>query len=475
MQFDSISFLVFFVALLFFYNIPSSWGIKKNQLLVGSYLFYAAWNPWFLPLLLFSTTMDWLLALAIDRSKTLYKKKIFLTITIVVNLSILAFFKYVLFLMQALHDFLGIFSINMPVAEVNIILPLGISFYTFHSLSYCIDVYRGKFKATPNWRDYALYVSFFPQLVAGPIVRWTFMREQIELPRKSTISGVTVGIAFMLLGMFEKIVLSDGVFAPVANQLFAASDVNSAQAWVATLAFSGQIFCDFAGYSTCAIGAALALGFRLPVNFRNPYAAVGFSDFWQRWHISLSTWLRDYLYIPLGGNRGKGILTYRNLMLTMLIGGLWHGAAWNFVIWGGIHGLLLIAERLIKQLLGSVLQINGMRLINAIFGWFITLLLVMFAWVWFRVDDLEQGIAWSAKLINIVELLHNAKLVFTEHSLVIICFVILLTIQLIFRNVLLEKVIDKTPLPILALILGLLAVLIIISPGDSNAFIYFQF
>jgi D-alanyl-lipoteichoic acid acyltransferase DltB (MBOAT superfamily) len=363
----------------------------------------------------------------------------------------------------------------MPVAEVNIILPLGISFYTFHSLSYCIDVYRGKFKATPNWRDYALYVSFFPQLVAGPIVRWTFMREQIELPRKSTISGVTVGIAFMLLGMFEKIVLSDGVFAPVANQLFAASDVNSAQAWVATLAFSGQIFCDFAGYSTCAIGAALALGFRLPVNFRNPYAAVGFSDFWQRWHISLSTWLRDYLYIPLGGNRGKGILTYRNLMLTMLIGGLWHGAAWNFVIWGGIHGLLLIAERLIKQLLGSVLQINGMRLINAIFGWFITLLLVMFAWVWFRVDDLEQGIAWSAKLINIVELLHNAKLVFTEHSLVIICFVILLAIQLIFRNVLLEKIIDKTPLPILALILGLLAVLIIISPGDSNAFIYFQF
>ncbi len=162
-------------------------------------------------------------------------------------------------------------------------------------------------------------------------------------------------------------------------------------------------------------------------------------------------------------------------MLTMLIGGLWHGAAWNFVIWGGIHGLLLIAERLIKQLLGSVLQINGMRLINAIFGWFITLLLVMFAWVWFRVDDLEQGIAWSAKLINIVELLHNAKLVFTEHSLVIICFVILLAIQLIFRNVLLEKIIDKTPLPILALILGLLAVLIIISPGDSNAFIYFQF
>ena len=292
MQFDSITFFLFFAILLVTYNLPTSWSSKKNQLLLASYIFYGAWNPWFLPLLLFTTTLDWLLALAVDKAQQ-GQKKIFLTITIISNLSILIFFKYILFFFEAIQDFLAIFSIHMPDVEFSIVLPLGISFYTFHSLSYCIDVYRGKFKATRNWRDYALYVSFFPQLVAGPIVRWTFMREQIETPRKSSMQGITVGIAFMLLGMFEKIVLSDSVFAPIANHLFALNEVNSAQAWVATAAFSGQIFCDFAGYSTCAIGAALALGFRLPVNFRNPYAAIGFSDFWQRWHVSLSTWLRD--------------------------------------------------------------------------------------------------------------------------------------------------------------------------------------
>ncbi|HZK25191.1 MAG TPA: MBOAT family O-acyltransferase, partial [Oscillospiraceae bacterium] len=358
---------------------------------------------------------------AIDKAQQAHKK-IFLTLTVVANLSILIFFKYIVFFFEVIQDFLAVFSIHMPDYEFSIILPLGISFYTFHSLSYCIDVYRGKFKATRNWRDYALYVSFFPQLVAGPIVRWTFMREQIETPRKSSMQGLTVGLAFMVLGMFEKVVLSDSVFAPIANQLFALDDISSAQAWIATAAFTGQIFCDFAGYSTCAIGAALALGFRLPINFRNPYGALGFSDFWQRWHISLSTWLRDYLYIPLGGNRGSALFTHRNLMLTMLIGGLWHGAAWNFIVWGGIHGLLLIIERLVKQLLGGILQIKVLRPLNAIVGWLLTLLAVMFAWTWFRVTSLEQGLNWSQKLLNIAELMGSARTVFIEHQLMLGCF-----------------------------------------------------
>lgn len=336
-------------------------------------------------------------------------------------------------------------------------------------------MYRGKFKATRSWRDYALYVSFFPQLVAGPIVRWTFMREQIERPRKSSMDGLAVGLSFMLLGMFEKIVLSDSVFAPIANQLFALHDINSAQAWVATAAFTGQIFCDFAGYSTCAIGAAWALGFRLPVNFRNPYAAIGFSDFWQRWHISLSTWLRDYLYISLGGNRGSRILTYRNLMLTMLIGGLWHGAAWNFVIWGGIHGALLIVERLVKQLFSGALHGKILGYLSACLGWLVTLLAVMFAWAWFRVSTLEQGVTWTFKLLNVYEILENAKFVFPEFFFMLMCFLALILTHLLFRNISLEQLVRKTPLFVLALITGLLASLIIISPGDSNAFIYFQF
>ena len=474
MQFDSITFLLFFAILLVTYNLPASWSSKKNQLLFGSYIFYGAWNPWFLPLLLFTTTLDWLLAIAIDKAQQTHKK-IFLTITIVSNLSVLIFFKYILFFFEVIQEFLAVFSIQMPDVEFSIILPLGISFYTFHSLSYCIDVYRGKFKATRSWRDYALYVSFFPQLVAGPIVRWTFMREQIETPRKSSMQGVTIGIAFMLLGMFEKIVLSDNVFAPIANQLFALDEINSAQAWVATAAFSGQIFCDFAGYSTCAIGAALALGFRLPVNFRNPYAAIGLSDFWQRWHISLSTWLRDYLYIPLGGNRRSGIFTYRNLMLTMLIGGLWHGAAWNFIIWGGIHGVFLIVERVLKQLLNGILQFKPLKLISAVLGWMMTLLAVMFAWAWFRVGSLEQGVEWTFKLLNIVELFDHARRVFPDFSLMLGCFLALVTIHVLFRKTSLEQLLSKTPLMLLALLMGVLATFIIISPGDSNAFIYFQF
>lgn len=474
MQFDSITFLVFFIALLGVYNLPASWASKKNQLLLGSYIFYGAWNPWFLPLLLFTTTLDWLLAIAIDKAPQA-RKKIFLTLTLVANLSVLVFFKYIVFFFEVIQDFLAIFSIHMPDYEFSIILPLGISFYTFHSLSYCIDVYRGKFTATRSWRDYALYVSFFPQLVAGPIVRWTFMREQIEQPRRSTLQGLTVGLAFMVLGMFEKVVLSDSVFAPIANQLFALDDISSAQAWIATAAFTGQIFCDFAGYSTCAIGAALALGFRLPVNFRNPYGAIGFSDFWQRWHISLSTWLRDYLYIPLGGNRGGTVFIYRNLMLTMLIGGLWHGAAWNFIVWGGIHGLLLIVERLVKQLLGGALQIKMLRPLNAALGWLLTLLAVMFAWAWFRVSSLEQGLNWSQKLLNITELLGSAPAVFMEQQLMLGCFAVLVAIHVLFRKISLEQLIHKTPLLLLAVLMAVLATFIIISPGDSNAFIYFQF
>ncbi len=474
MQFDSITFLLFFSILLVIYNVPAAWSSKKNQLLFGSYIFYAAWNPWFLPLLLFTTTLDWLLALAIGNARRPYKK-IFLIITIVSNLSILIFFKYVMFFFAIVQDFLAFFAITMPEFEASIILPLGISFYTFHSLSYCIDVYRGKFTATRNWRDYALYVSFFPQLVAGPIVRWTFMREQIETPRRSTLQGVVVGVALMLLGMFEKIVLSDSVFAPIANQLFATADVNSAQAWVATAAFSGQIFCDFAGYSTCAIGAALALGFRLPLNFRYPYAAIGFSDFWQRWHISLSTWLRDYLYIPLGGNRGSAVFTYRNLMLTMLIGGLWHGAAWNFVIWGALHGSLLIGERWVKQLLSTLPDLKPLQWLKALCGWLLTLLLVMFAWAWFRVTTLEQGMAWTLKLFNVPALLESASSVLPEFAFVLACFAVLVATHVLFKHINLETLLSKIPLTVLALMMAVLAACIIISPGDSNAFIYFQF
>ena len=243
-------------------------------------------------------------------------------------------------------------GVDFHPATPNIILPIGISFYTFETICYTIDVYLGRCKPFASFLDYALFVTFFPHLVAGPIVRAHEIVPQFEraAPRDAHTRSAS-GLFLMRLGLFEKIVLAD--IAPGAGRRTTCSartqPLGALDAWVGILAFSGQIFCDFAGYSTCAIGAALCFGFSLPDNFRFPYAAIGFSDFWRRWHISLSRWLRDYLYIPLGGNRNGEVRTHVNLMLTMLIGGLWHGASWTFVIWGGLHGFYLVVERLLAR------------------------------------------------------------------------------------------------------------------------------
>jgi len=304
MQFDTFTFIIFFALVLAVYNGLRAWNARKNFLLFASYAFYSAWNPPFLLLLLGSTTLDWWIARRIAAAAEPRARKRWITATLLVNLGVLSCFKYNRFLLDNFAALLGVFGVHYVPTRLDIVLPIGISFYTFHSLSYCIDIYRGKIAPTRSWRDYALYVAFFPQLVAGPITRFTQMREQIETPRGSTRDGLGLGCALLILGLFEKSVLADSIFAPVADAFFnAVKDGGSGAAWSGVIAFSGQIFCDFAGYSTCAIGTALALGFVLPTNFRNPYAAIGFSDFWRRWHISLSSWLRDYLYISLGGSR----------------------------------------------------------------------------------------------------------------------------------------------------------------------------
>lgn len=472
MQFDSLTFVVFFAIVLFAYNYFSSWEYKKNILLLSSYLFYSAWNPFFLPLLVFSSTIDWWLAKKMSKSEN-KERKIYLTLIVCLNLSILFYFKYIDFFFDALNDFLSGFGVALGRYEFDIILPLGISFYTFHSLSYCIDIYRKKFEPTQSWRDYSLYVAFFPQLVAGPIVRWTQMREQIEHPRCSSAEGLGVGLTLLLLGLFEKVVLADGVFAPVANQIFAENNVSSVHAWVGTAAFTGQIFCDFAGYSTCAIGAALCLGFRLPTNFRNPYSAVGFADFWQRWHISLSTWLRDYLYIPLGGNRKGTFFTYRNLLLTMLIGGLWHGAAWTFIIWGGLHGAYLIFERFMKKTAKYLHFVPD--LVIAIFSWFFTLLAIMYAWVWFRAESVTQAASFTLKLIDLNAAVAGFSMISTQYKTSLYVFLIVVFVHLVFKKLSFEDLIKKLNPVFLVVLVSFLIISISLTPGGSNAFIYFQF
>ncbi|HEY7885785.1 MAG TPA: MBOAT family O-acyltransferase, partial [Cellvibrionaceae bacterium] len=342
-----------------------------------------------------------------------------------------------------------------------------------HSLSYCIDIYRRKFEPVHNLRDYLLYVGFFPQLVAGPIVRWSEMREQIETPRRMSATTIGMGVALMIVGLFEKVVLADSVFAPVADAYFnSAQSSSGAEAWVGALAFSGQIFCDFAGYTTCALGAALVLGFRLPINFLNPYAALGFSDFWRRWHISLSTWLRDYVYIGLGGNRRGRWFTYRNLMLTMLLGGLWHGAAWTFVVWGGLHGSLLIIERLIKNRLPHPIRLAWPL---ALLGKLATFAAIVITWVWFRSPDVASAWASSWQMLAFTSWVGAPVALSGAQQLVLLAMGLLLAGQLCFNNRSLPEVLAKIPAPLLGLLLGLLAAMIMLSPGESHAFIYFQF
>jgi len=468
MQFDSFTFVVFFAAVLAAYNALRGWNARKWLLLGASYLFYAAWNPPFLLLLLGSTTLDWWIAQRIDTAPSQRARKRWLTATLIVNLGVLALFKYNRWLLANLSAVLALGGVHYVPAPPDIVLPIGISFYTFHSLSYCIDIYRQKFSPTRNWRDYALYVAFFPQLVAGPITRFPQMRPQIETPRSTTRAGLGTGLALLVLGLFEKCVLADGVFAPVADAFFgAATPPAGAAAWAGVLAFSGQIYCDFAGYSTCALGAALALGFELPVNFRAPYAAIGFSDFWRRWHISLSSWLRDYLYVPLGGNRRGRARTYANLLLTMLIGGLWHGAAWTFVLWGGLHGAYLAIERALREHVWG--EREAAAPLRFLYG-LVTLFFVVLAWVWFRAPGFAAGAAATRSLFA-----SGTAALDVSQQLALLLFAALVGAHWLMRERDLRALPARVPAPLLGAALGLLLAAIVLAPGDTHAFIYFQF
>jgi D-alanyl-lipoteichoic acid acyltransferase DltB (MBOAT superfamily) len=471
MQFDSFTFIVFFGVALIVYNALADWRVRKWFLLAASYVFYAAWNPYFLFLLIGSTTLDWWIAQRIDAAEPPRNRKVWISITLIVNLGVLALFKYNGFMLDNLAAALALVGVHYVPARFNIVLPIGISFYTFHSLSYCIDIYRRRFAPTRNWRDYALYVAFFPQLVAGPITRFPQMRPQIESPRKTSSNELGLGCSLLILGLFEKNVLADSIFAPVADSFFnAVATSGSATAWSGVLAFAGQIFCDFAGYSTCAIGTALAFGFQLPINFRFPYAAVGFSDFWRRWHISLSTWLRDYLYISLGGNRRGEFRTYINLMLTMLIGGLWHGAAWTFVIWGGLHGIYLAVERAIRERVPNRTASPPMKFLYGM----VTLFFVIVAWVWFRSPDVATASNVFATMFAATGVGHLAGFGAAQ-KLAIAAFVFVVAVHWLMRDRDLIADTQRIPRPLLGAALGLLLALVVLSPGDNHAFIYFQF
>ena len=390
MIFNSLAFLIFFpIVFLFYWVIPKKQiKIQNILLLIASYVFYGWWDWRFLSLIAFSTVVDYILGLKIHETET--RKKFFLILSLITNLGLLATFKYFNFFIDSWINLWSIFGYEMSVSALNIILPVGISFYTFQTMSYSIDIYRGDLKPTKNFISFATFVSFFPQLVAGPIERASNLIPQLESQRAWSHRRFKDGIFQILIGFFRKVVVADAI-GSIIDGIYNEPDIHNASSiLMAIILYSFQIYFDFSGYSDIAIGTAKLLGFDFKRNFNLPYFSVSITEFWKRWHISLSNWLRDYLYIPLGGNR-KGIkLQYRNLFITMLLGGLWHGSSWNFVVWGAIHGILLSIEK-------------RFSLVPKKYNFFKNIIIfstVSLIWVFFRALSFKDSIIIFTKLFS---------------------------------------------------------------------------
>ncbi|MBN2723324.1 MAG: MBOAT family protein [Deltaproteobacteria bacterium] len=392
MLFNSISFIIFF-----FVVFSVSWlaanrrSLKHLLLFLSSLFFYGMWNPWYLPLILFTTWISWESARILHRKTLASKRKFWLGVSVVSSLGVLGVFKYALFAKSSMELLLGYAGISIPeIAFLNkIVLPVGISFYTFQTMSYTIDVYRGSLKPEPSLLNYSLYVSFFPQLVAGPIVRASDFLPQLHKSTHLSDENFSRGVFLVMAGLFKKVVIADFIAINLVDRVFLSPDMmSSVEVLMGIYGYTAQIYCDFSGYSDVAIGSALLLGFKLGENFNQPFRSASLSEFWKRWHISLSSWLRDYLYIPLGGSRTKTVTgTQINLMITMLLGGLWHGSAWKFVFWGALHGAGLVLFRITG--FNRLIKRNaGWRILGTI----ITLNFVVFAFLFFRASSFSNAL-----------------------------------------------------------------------------------
>jgi alginate O-acetyltransferase complex protein AlgI len=389
MLFNSGIFLQFFAAFLLLYWLARNNLRARNLLIVlASYLFYGWWDYRFLALLIFSSVLDYAVGLGIARQSDPRRRKLWLACSVVANLTILGFFKYFDFFILSFAAAMKELNVSVSPHTLGIILPVGISFYTFQAMSYTIDVYRKEILPTRNLINFLAFVAFFPQLVAGPIERARHLLPQFDRTLSITRPMIEEGIWLMLWGMFKKVFIADNL-DPLVAMVYSSGSYSAPVVVLATIAFAFQIYCDFSGYSDVARGAARVLGFDIMVNFNLPYAAASIREFWQRWHISLSTWLRDYLYISLGGNRAGKARTYANLWITMVVGGLWHGAAWNFVLWGIWHGVGLILNRAF-----------GEKIRRSFFSWLATMCFVLYGWLLFRARSLDEIIAMTRALTD---------------------------------------------------------------------------
>ena len=365
-------------------------NMQISLLLISSYAFFWFASGWHVILLLISTLLDWNVSNKIHSSDDSSVKKRWLTLSMVINLGLLGIFKYLDFIIESLNWATLKIGGSPSIEAMGLILPVGISFYTFQTMSYTIDIYRGKYKPYDNFTSFACYAAFFPQLVAGPIVRADHFKEQISKPISLQSNSFRFGITLIILGLAKKMIIADNVAIHVDSIFIEGEHLqNTALVWWGSLAFGIQIYCDFSAYTDIAIGSAALFGIRLPENFDSPYIARSPQDFWRRWHISLSTWLRDYLYIPLGGSRNGTRKMLIALMITMLLGGLWHGASWNFVLWGFLHGILLIIHKYLSKTKYVELAFTKLPKISIFTGWITTQFMIFFTWLVFRVEDLE--------------------------------------------------------------------------------------
>lgn len=401
MLFNSIEYLIFFpIVLLVYFLLPKK--IRYIWLLAASYYFYMCWYPKHVLLLFFSTVVTYLCAVLIGAFRSNpFLRKLCLVFCITANLILLIYFKYRSFFFDNIAASLSLIGIDISVPDITFMLPIGISFYIFQALGYLIDVYRGNINAEKNFFKFALFVSFFPQLVAGPIERSGNLLRQIQLPAELKIDNVRDGLLTMTYGLFIKVVIADNI-ATVIDPVFAAYDTCSGTALLlAIVLFAFQIYFDFDGYTKLAIGSARILGFSLMNNFSAPYMAGSVKDFWRRWHISLTSWFRDYLYIPLGGNRKGRVRRYVNTLIVFCVSGLWHGAGWHYIVWGGVNGLLIVLQDCTQKWRDAIYSF--FKIDKTMAGWKIfstaaTFILVDLTWLFFRADDLGMGIAILHKI-----------------------------------------------------------------------------
>ncbi|MBR3680492.1 MAG: MBOAT family protein [Clostridia bacterium] len=484
MTFNSWEFLIFYpiVALLYFV-LPKK--LKWPMLLIASYYFYAFYQAELLFLIVGTTFVSWISSIIIERTEKRGVKRLMLTLTLVVCLGVLFLYKYFNFLAGSVVSLVRLFGGQTPEIVLNLVLPVGISFYTFQTLSYVIDVYRGDIKTERNFFFYALFVSFFPQLVAGPIERPSNLIPQLKESHEWSGENAVKGAKHMLVGFFKKIVVAD-LISVYVNAVY--NDVESATALgviIATALFAVQIYCDFSGYTDIAIGCARIMGIRLMKNFDHPYTATSIKEFWGRWHISLSTWFRDYLYIPLGGNRCKKYRHLLNLMIVFTVSGLWHGAAWTYVIWGALHGIYQIVGNLTVKRRNSLISkiglspahpavIRGRRVI--------TFLLVDFAWLFFRANSIGEAGILLKKLFT-----GGWSIGTTLDAMGLTPVMILLTVFTLATLIMIDKmlthgdeedggyVLTKNGGFVLYLFVIMLAWLLLLSKDMASTFIYFQF